>query len=215
MEQPYPSSYSAGSTSPLCPSTPQSSDRHGSLKRQHVADCMDDVAFKRLQVSDMHAHPNAYSESIVQSDHRHLTLPLQRDTWEATTTIAVNRVPPTIIDSNSNYNQTHQTLTQPVHFTDTAMDLGSNSQGSVYKSDAMPINPTSPSKRSFSMGFRRDCDKCQLGVPGHYSHLIERTAAAAAAASTTVLDSLNCTPAITITRSTPSLSYLPHSPTDQ
>lgn len=27
-------------------------------------------------------------------------------------------------------------------------------------------------RRSFSMGYRADCDKCRLKVPGHFSHII-------------------------------------------
>jgi hypothetical protein len=27
-------------------------------------------------------------------------------------------------------------------------------------------------KRSFSMGYRADCEKCRMKVPGHFSHII-------------------------------------------
>jgi hypothetical protein len=27
-------------------------------------------------------------------------------------------------------------------------------------------------KKSFSMGFRADCDKCRAKVPGHFNHII-------------------------------------------
>lgn len=27
-------------------------------------------------------------------------------------------------------------------------------------------------KISFSMGYRADCEKCQMKVPGHYSHIV-------------------------------------------
>ncbi|KND01970.1 uncharacterized protein SPPG_02477 [Spizellomyces punctatus DAOM BR117] len=36
--------------------------------------------------------------------------------------------------------------------------------------------PMSPGmhRQIFSMGFRRDCDKCRMGVPGHYMHVMQR-----------------------------------------
>lgn len=32
--------------------------------------------------------------------------------------------------------------------------------------------PSGGMKRSFSMGYRADCDKCRMKVPGHFSHII-------------------------------------------
>jgi hypothetical protein len=31
---------------------------------------------------------------------------------------------------------------------------------------------TSKGKISFAMGYRVDCEKCQMKVPGHYSHIV-------------------------------------------
>ncbi|KAH8770522.1 hypothetical protein BGZ57DRAFT_1005827 [Hyaloscypha finlandica] len=33
-------------------------------------------------------------------------------------------------------------------------------------------SPTQGLKRSFSMGYRADCEKCRMKVPGHFSHII-------------------------------------------
>jgi hypothetical protein len=33
-------------------------------------------------------------------------------------------------------------------------------------------SPSGGMKRSFSMGYRADCEKCRLKVPGHFSHII-------------------------------------------
>ncbi|KAI0340207.1 hypothetical protein BDW22DRAFT_1431227 [Trametopsis cervina] len=35
---------------------------------------------------------------------------------------------------------------------------------------ALPMSP--PKKQRYTMGPRSDCEKCRLGLPGHYSHLI-------------------------------------------
>lgn len=34
------------------------------------------------------------------------------------------------------------------------------------------FEPTPGVVKKFSMGFRADCDKCRMKVPGHFSHII-------------------------------------------
>jgi hypothetical protein len=35
-----------------------------------------------------------------------------------------------------------------------------------------PVTAPRREKISFSMGYRADCEKCQMRVPGHYSHIV-------------------------------------------
>ncbi|KAJ3024220.1 hypothetical protein HKX48_004493 [Thoreauomyces humboldtii] len=36
---------------------------------------------------------------------------------------------------------------------------------------AVPVSPRTQRAAMFSMGYRRDCEKCRQGVPGHYMHV--------------------------------------------
>ncbi|KAI8823506.1 uncharacterized protein EV422DRAFT_521250 [Fimicolochytrium jonesii] len=37
---------------------------------------------------------------------------------------------------------------------------------------ALTSSPGTPQRTLFSMGFRKDCEKCRQGVPGHYMHVM-------------------------------------------
>ena len=59
--------------------------------------------------------------------------------------------------------------------------LGKLDMGSRISRESVPFNtnkmwgggsPVQKGKMMISMGFRADCEKCRLRVPGHYNHLI-------------------------------------------
>lgn len=48
----------------------------------------------------------------------------------------------------------------------------SSSSASTVSTKAPSITVPKREKISFSMGYRADCEKCQMKVPGHYSHIV-------------------------------------------
>lgn len=65
---------------------------------------------------------------------------------------------------------------------ETTSPLGNRSEKSqnkinhIYKRDSRELNTTDENskktKKSFTMGYRADCEKCRMKVPGHFSHII-------------------------------------------
>ncbi|KAI8917691.1 hypothetical protein DFJ77DRAFT_315249 [Powellomyces hirtus] len=59
----------------------------------------------------------------------------------------------------------------------TPMPSPQRNTASAMKADGSASHPVSPrTQRSmlFSMGYRKDCEKCRQGVPGHYMHVMNR-----------------------------------------
>ncbi|KAI4143913.1 MAG: hypothetical protein L6R39_004389 [Caloplaca ligustica] len=53
------------------------------------------------------------------------------------------------------------------------LDMGStNTSQSPFKTNKMWGGGATKGKMTISMGYRADCDKCRMRVPGHYNHLI-------------------------------------------
>lgn len=56
--------------------------------------------------------------------------------------------------------------------TEPAIPISTTSASTIESTKRPSITAPKREKISFSMGYRADCEKCQMRVPGHYSHIV-------------------------------------------